>query len=324
MIEADSTFALLDALQRRADRKELETLFTDPDLALMFPALGIPTADGLEMFESFLEAQAGGSFGPDAPPIFEYATDLGTHRDSLERLLVDLKEAEVELTRAAFEETRRLLPIGADLGRPRIVVLPLGYDFRTDGDSLYMDPLAALSLGLDGIRKTWSHEFHHIARFRLTGRNLTLMRPDAGGSSLDMTEVVSDWAAWLEAEGIADCVSNMTQTDVPALREAAKVRSEQMADYQPLLTGALEGIHQNARVSRNSAAPFVELRSALRALAHPIGARMAGTILEVDGKSGLVDCVGKPKRFVTRYSDLASSRGLVGFDADVLRLIVPE
>jgi hypothetical protein len=315
MVDARATLELIDAVRNRWGRDRLIRLFEDRDLALVFPALGLRTELGIELILS--SGTSGRGPDGDAAPLADYLRELVQQRDPLRRLCTELDRAEARLKSSAFQETSALLPEGADLGTPRIVVVPLGYDFRTDRNDLYMDPLAALALGLEGIRKTWAHEFHHIARYRLTGVNLSLMRPDEEAPPSAGTALAQEWATWLEAEGIADCVSNMTETDVPALRSAAAERRRQMEGYGELLAATCARLRGELSRSPPRVDHLLKLRSELRGSAHPVGARVARAVLDEHGRAALAACVGHPAELVRRYEEVAARRGLAVFDPEV-------
>jgi hypothetical protein len=229
----------------------------------------------------------------------------------LAELLRELRAREASLLAEAWARAAEMLPTRLDCGGVRLVVLPIGLDFRTERDTVYMDPIAAVALGLDGIGRILAHELHHIARYRLTGQNLTLMTPDPLDARATVRGVFGEWATWLEAEGIADCVSNVTQIDVRALRGIVEARRRQMADYAGLLSQALKRIRDES-AKRTVALPELELlRGELRSLAHPIGARMAETILSTEGRAALVGCVGRPANFLRQYARHGPAGGAV-------------
>jgi hypothetical protein len=314
VIEADGTLELLRALGDGTEGPQLEALLATSELKLMFPAVGIPPSYGLKYLEAVGRPESRGGLDEPGRQVVSYFEALFEGRARFSTLLDELRSREPELISGAFEGTRQFLPEGGSLGRPRLVFLPIGLDFRTDRETVYMDPLAALLYGPEGVQTTLSHEFHHIARYRLTGENLTLMRPHETHAPTTLPALAREWASWLEAEGIADCVSNVTQGDVPALREVAERRRQQMAGYGGLLE---EG---QTRFRRRDVRTPLErsdgemLRKALLEVAHPIGARVAGGIVDGLGHRALVECVGRPDLFLRRYNSLATSRRWAAFD----------
>jgi hypothetical protein len=321
MIEAEDTLAFVSALQERAPTSRFESLFEKPELSLMFPAVGIPTARGIKLLEAMLDPARGGNFDEEDRMVATYLDELVRERGPFERLLQELREAEAELLRSAFEKTREYLPESCRLGKVRLVFLPIGYDFRTDRETVYIDPLAALQHGLDGIRKTLSHELHHIARYRLTGENITMMREDERKRPRLLPDLFREWVTWLEAEGIADGIWNITDTDIPALRQAAERRRQQMTDYQRLLGEALAQFHSTLTCSAANAPVREAFRRELMTIAHPVGARMAGAIVSDLGPASLVDCVGHPGNFVHRYNEAAKGQRLIEIDQTLLEWV---
>src|SRR5271157_833629 len=305
MIEAEDTLAFVSALEEQAPTSRFESLFQRPELCLMFPAVGIPTAQGIELLEAIRDPARRGDLDEEGRMVAAYLDDLVQNRKPFERLLQDLRGKEAELLRSAFEKTREYLPESCRLGSVRLVFLPIGYDFRTDEETVYIDPLAALQHGLVGIRKTLSHELHHIARYRLTGENITMMRQDEGMRPRLLPDVFRKWSTWLEAEGIADCVWNITDTDIPALRPAVERRRQQMAEYQRFLGDALAQFHTELAGSAADGPVREAFRTELITIVHPVGARMAGAITSGLGRPALVDCVGRPGNFLRRYNEAA-------------------
>ncbi len=310
MIEAHGTLRLVAALEEGAGRSRLEAILAEPGMDLMFPALGISPEDGMKYLEAARDPTAEADLGEVERFFVSYVRELAGSRKQLLSLLHDLNEEELDLTRRAFRRTRAFLPPGCELGAPRLVVLPIMYDFRTDQETVYMDPVAALSLGPEGVCHTLAHELHHVARYRFTGENLTLMRPEQGDRPKSPREVFVEWATWLEAEGIADCASNMIETDVPALRAAAAERRHQMVNYARLLSGVLARFRDLSSQPASSTAELEGVRTQARQLAHPLGARIAGEIMETFGRSSLVECVGRPGTFLTRYNLAVTPKGM--------------
>jgi hypothetical protein len=321
MIEADATLSLLTALSGGASIAELSGLLRRPELKRVFPAMGIPTDRGLQYLEAVLDPPRRERLDEPGRQVVAYVLELVRLRGEFEVLLRKFREVELPLTTAAFAATREFLPDSCDLGEIRFVFLPIGLDFRTDQQSVYMDPLAALQYGLDGIRRTLSHEFHHVARYRWTGVTLTLMRMDEERPPQSTLEILRDWSAWLEAEGIADCVSKATDVEIPALTEALKERRRQLEEYGALLEGALGRLRNALAGEARSEADRVTLRHELLQLAHPVGSQMAERIYANRGRPALVECVGNPALFVRRYSTIAREQGLVEFDDNLLRLL---
>jgi len=299
-------------------------MLTRPDLDRMLPAVGLALPQGIEYLLEVCGGSRRSHLDETGRAVVSYFADLLANLDRLRTLIQELDREGPALVDAAFETAREYLPRGATVGSPRLVVLPLGFDFRTDRETVYMDPLAALSLGRAGIQTTLAHELHHVARFRLTGENLTLMRPDSEIVPSDVRGTFGEWAEWLEAEGIADCASNMTQTDVPALRQAAAERRRQIAEYSGLLTETL-GLFR-AAWSTGTMAPseLSGLRRRARGLAHPVGYGMAREIMTALGPEVLVNCVGRPRAFLMRYNEASGREGKAGIDQSLMETVGPS
>ena len=258
--------------------------------------------------------------GDEDGSVVAYFSDLIDQRANFERLLFDLRARESEVVAGAIARARTLLPPSVRLDEVRLVFVPLGLDFRTDAATVFMDPRAAVDLGLDGVASTLAHELHHVGRYRFSGENLTLMRPHPTGSPREMADLVRRWAAWLEAEGIADAVSNVTETDVPILHAAVERRRRQLREYPTLLQDALREIDRAADyATETDLAGLDAVAGRLLELAHPIGARMAEVVLRAAGRRGLVECVGAPGRFVARYNAAASAAGVPVFGERFMR-----
>ena len=314
MIDADETLALLAALDEGAPAEKLEALMRGTELDRVFPSAGISRAFGLDCLLAVNDDARRLKLDESGKSVVGYLENLVQVRPRFEALLREFRESEADLTASAFETTRRLLPESCSLGRIRLVFLPLGLDFRTERETVYMDPLASVQYGLEGIRRTLSHEFHHVARYRLTGVNLTLMEPSETRRPESLADTFRVWVAWLEMEGIADCVSNATQVEIPSLREGIEERRRQMDQYATLLGGALDSFRAANRGQASNSTALGDLQRSLGGLAHPVGARMAGYILTELGRPSLVECVGHPDRFLQRYNDVAIKKRLVGFD----------
>ncbi len=314
MIEAEDTLTLISALEAGAPKSRIEELLDGPVLRHMFPAVGIPLDLGLRYLEAVRSPARPEGLDETENMVVGYLTELIRSRQQIERLLQELSSNEPTLVAEAFEKTRQLLPRSCGLGDVRLVLLPIAYDFRTDRETVYMDPLAAVQYGPKGIRHSLSHEFHHIARYRLTGENLTLMRPEETPPFRNLLDVVRDWAAWLELEGIADCVSNVTQFEIPALRGGIQARRRQMAGYGELLEGGLAAVRVAEGQGESTSDELNALRMELLSLVHPVGARLAEYILTDLGQTALVESVGHPDLFLQQYNTVARAKGLVPFD----------
>ena len=312
MVEADETLELLTALEERASAPRLKELFERPELRRVFPALGLPTAAALALLEKVVDPDSRHGLDEVGTMLADYVGALVACRREFEKLLVDVRANEEALVNAAFERTRKFLPEPCVRGTIRLVFLPLGYDFKTDLETAYMDPVAAVQLGPNGIERTLAHEFHHIARYRLTGVNPTHMRPEEHPPPDNHRDLFREWARWLETEGIADCVSNLTQTEIPSLRAAIEERRQQMARYEELLDGALGEFRKVG--TRPDGKNLEVLRSHLNRLSHPVGYRMAGHILSELGRPALVSCVGHSDRFLESYNTVARAKGLTAVD----------
>lgn len=322
MVESAEAISLITALDEGADESRLASLLASGELARVFPALGLPTNAGLALLRAV--SRAGPSRG-SADPSDAFVTYLRRLRaigPELDAILDDLRSHEPRILATAWERARELLPAHFRTPEVRLVFLPLGLDFRTDRETVYMDPVAAVSLGLDGIQTILAHELHHVGRYRLTGENLTLMSPDPLPGITNASEVFRNWSSWLEAEGVADCVSNMTQTDFPLLHAAVETRRQQMAGYAALLESAQQRIGAAAHSPPAALADLEQLRSDLLKLAHPVGARLAEAVLRRFGRPGLIECVGRPEKFLQRYNDVASAEHLLEIDGDLIQGLV--
>jgi hypothetical protein len=320
VIEAEETLRFVRALAAH-DREATDTAAAAPLLARAWSSLGIP-ADALRAaLRAITHRESSDRTDAEVREVAAYFARLADARVEIERFVDSFRADEWAITHEAFSRTRAFLPTGATLGEVRFVIVPLGLDFRTEGQSAYVDPLAGAALGAGGVRTTLAHEFHHIARFRLTGEDLTLMRPEPTLPAPDAASVARYWATWLEAEGIADCVSNVTDTDVPALRSIVDLRRRQMADYETLLRGALDAFR--AADTDADTTRWVRVKRELLPIAHPVGARMAQEILAGAGRGALVDCVGRPAAFVRQYNEVAIARRRVTFDDRFLSARAP-
>ncbi len=300
-------------LRDRGSRSSLTALLEHPDLRRIFPAVGIARSQGLRGLEAVRSSDPGLAHGATETQVAAYFRALLASEDRLRELVEYLQSHEAELTGAAFERTRRLLPEQCMLGTVRFAILPLAYDFRTDRESVFMDPLAALAYGPAGIERTLSLELHHVGRYRLTGVNLTLMEPDEEPEPDAPSDVFRSWAAWLEAEGIADCVASAVDEDIPALHAGIERRRQQLAQYRSLLTEVLDRFRQ---ADRRNAADRSELRvlsQELLDLAHPVGAGLAGRILSKLGPTALTACVGQPELFLRSSDRVAPASGASPF-----------
>ncbi|HEV2316507.1 MAG TPA: DUF5700 domain-containing putative Zn-dependent protease [Thermoplasmata archaeon] len=302
---------LLRAVGAGAAATEIRATLEHPDLVAAAVGLGLTPEDLLQGFTHDLDSPV-----PNATvrPIAAYCGELLRHRSEIESLAEVLEHSGPGMVRESLVRTTRWLPTGVEPGEIRLVLVPLGFDFRTDRGTVYLDPLSALEYGTEGIRDTLSHELHHVARYRLTGEELTLMRPDAVSVPDDLAGTLREWASWLEAEGIADCVWSMTQLETTALREAARVRRDQEERFGSILRGVFDGLRSHPADADRSALP--ELRANLRQLAHPVGHAMAMTIERELGHDTLIGCVGRPRRFVEEYNHAASRTSRVRFEVD--------
>lgn len=310
MADSDDLIALLDALRDGASAEEFGRIVARPDLGRALRSVGVPPVETPGWLEAAARPEGRGTFSPEGTEVIEYFRALRAARPEIDEILRALVTDETDLVRSAFERTRPWLPPGTELGEVRLVLVPLGFDFRTDRETVYIDPLAAVALGRRGTRATLSHELHHVARYRRTGENLTLMRPEEDPVPETRMGLAAEWARWLEAEGIADAVSNVTQTPVEPLRRAAEQRRQQMDEYASLFRGATAHL----RDTPDGALGWEALRRELHGLAHPVGARMAEAIAADLGREALVDCVGRPVEFVRAFEEVARRRAMADLD----------
>jgi Putative zinc dependent peptidase (DUF5700) len=323
MIDAGDTLALLEAIEPGVEGRDLEALVRRPELARMFPAVGISTRRGLGYLRAAGSPTACTGLGEAGRQVVEYFGELRSRSAEFRALAADMAAQESAIVADAWSRTATLLP---DSQRPpglRFVFLPIGLDFRTERETVYMDPLAALGLGPEGIRATLAHELHHVGRYRLTGENLTLMSPEPALPPGDIRAVFREWATWLEAEGIADCVSNITETAAPILHRVAEMRRQQMRDFDQLLPPLLARIRRASRRTEPARADLRRLRRDLRWLAHPLGARIAGAVLSSSGRPALIECVGQPKLLLQRYNDVAGGGRPARFDPETILWLDP-
>lgn len=318
MFDAGPITRLLEALAEGDGPLRVERVLEDPDLALMFPAVGVANSMGLGVLTAVKRSSSPEKFSEEERTVFAYFSDLAHGRTAIERLCRDLAAQETRLISSAFTRTREWLPSSLARREVRVVPLPLGYDFRTDGSTLYMDPLAALEMGTEGICETWAHELHHIARYWLTGVNLTLMRPEARTPPASCREAAREGFTWMEAEGIADCVSSIVQSKAPLLRAAVEQRREQLAHFEDLFRPIADRLVRAAGGTEASGSEAEALGSGMMRYAHPLGFRMADAIRSSFGGPELISCVGEPLRFAMRYGEAAARLGLPRLDSHVL------
>jgi hypothetical protein len=304
-VEAEATSRLIEELRDGADRQRLSVVLKEPELALIFPSLGMPVQQGIEVLHAACAAPGPGARDPTDDWIGSYVRALREVKDPLDQLLTELRDRKLDVLVSAFQRTREYLPVGCEIGSPRLVMLPLGYDSRTDGETIYMDPVASVRLGVDGMIHALSHELHHVARYRLTGENLTLMHPGDQAKPGSAHELLLQWIKWLEAEGVADCASNMIDENIAELAAAREARRQQMVDYARLLAGMIDTIRDSG--SSAGGRNLEEIAAESRGIAHPVGARMGERIEREFGRSALVDCVGRPGMFLRRFEAVARS-----------------
>lgn len=307
MIESDAVESLISTLNGSPNSQTLDALFSTGDLSRVFPALGIPQSLGMMCLQAVVDRQIPESLGEPGRQICDYLSAYRQIGVDFERFVRSFREHESEIVESAWDRAAELLPASAGPASVKLVLLPLGMDFRTERETVYIDPLAALALGLDGVESTLSHELHHVGRYLATGQNLTLMAPEPLDVGHGVPGIFRNWSVWLEAEGIADCVSNVTQTDVPPLHAAVSRRRREMDEHPLLLRQSLDQLSKAQARAPVTPEDLLELRNRLRNLAHPVGARMAEAIQSKLGRSALVDCVGRPAEFVLKYNQVARS-----------------
>jgi Putative zinc dependent peptidase (DUF5700) len=315
MFEPTPTLALLDAIENKSSNVDLEALLQGPELSLMFPAVGISNARGVEYLADFRDGKLPPEQDPAASVVASYLADLLDRADEFREIAEVLRTAGPSLYEAALDQTLEYLPPHFEMGNPRIIFLPIGYDFRADRESVYLDPLTALMVGKLGVRDGLIHELHHVGRYRLTCENLSLMRPDPRGPPTDPLTALRRWVSWLELEGVADCAWSMTRSEAPLYQSARVERLRQFDEYDRIIRDAMLPIAgPNQTSAANAPAQFFD---GLRELAHPVGHRIASEILNDAGRPGLVECVGHPALFLSRYNEIASRKGLVTFPSEL-------
>ncbi len=247
-----------------------------------------------------------------------YLSHLKSLEPGVTESFVRLKTAFPKIRERSAERAQSLLPSRVRLERARVVFVPLDYDAMVDRTTVYFDPLLALMVGEDGVARILSYEFHHIGRFLLTGENVSGMNPKLDPRHLTWTGLVRFWASILEMEGIADLVFDVKDLQLPIYRPMMARRERVTSSYGQHLRRA-ERILLNRPVSSRA-----ERRAIGRAVqvvlrdGHPLGKRMAETILVEFGKRRLIQSVGRPERFFRAYQDAAAQSGLFQFSEELL------
>ena len=271
--DATATLHLLQLVESNPSSDQLDVLLSLPDLQSMLRAFRLSKEKLIPWLRAVKGASVLGSQDETGRFVKDYFGELLRHREEIQALAVQLGEQCSAILEDAFTSTRAYLPNGSSMGDVRLVLLPLAYDYRTDRETIYMDPLSSLTYGTDGIRGTLAHELHHSREVpnHTRGPYSYEARRSAGASGRPGD--AREWAAWM-SPGVADCVSNMGQFDHPFLREAVRARRDQERNYTSILTRIFEGLPPcNRPVTPGE---LVQLRETLKELAHPCRARSRG------------------------------------------------
>jgi hypothetical protein len=244
--------------------------------------------------------------------------------EELRAILARFKKEEPQILDAAFRRTRDYLPREASLPEATVVFLPIGYDSRVDGSSIYFDPVMAVMIGREGVTQLLSHELHHVSRFEMTGEVISGMGMVLDPWLADPNGLVRLWAALLEMEGIADCVFDLSELKLPTHRQMIAARERVYRAYAYHLKTVQKALLQGGHGAAGPSTQHVNLAPRVLEHVHPIGARLAREIQDGLGRADLVECVGKPGLFLRRYQQVARSKGLFQFDPSLLARLPPN
>ncbi|MEM7201656.1 MAG: DUF5700 domain-containing putative Zn-dependent protease [Planctomycetota bacterium] len=229
-------------------------------------------------------------------------------RDELQRFARELQDR--DLIAEVLADTAAWLPANTLQWTtpPDISFVILEPDAR-GYERVVMDLCLALDLG-DALGPTLAHESHHVLRNQLSLVDV----PEGDFPERDLVASLDN----LQAEGVADQIdkadylgkddwgSSPLQRILAAMnlryRKAYAQADETLAAMDRLLAAWLADPSGAAEVGS-------ELRSLLVLGGHPVGFRMANTVLEAFGRERLAANVGDPFAFVADYSDAAAQLG---------------
>lgn len=303
--------ALLDYLGGRLSSRREASFSSDPAFRPMLEQFGIKPARASVVLNSARVANLRRHLSPPEAAFSTYLSEMQESAAMLRDLLRMLNEEQDDITRRAFQRTKRLLPAQARVDEATVVFLPMRYDARVDFTTVYLDPMLALLVGQAGVTKMLAHELHHIGRYALTRENLGGISADP--KLTDLPSTLRYWVSLLELEGIADCVFDLTEFDLPVHRKMIEQRSNVRQHYGRFLAKIEVALLQLPPSSGRPRPPSASVQALIRSHVHPLGRRLAEAILSGLGRARLAACVGDPTEFVNSYQEVARSRGAFEF-----------
>lgn len=305
--------ALLDFLAGRLSSEKDSSFASDPALGPMFKQLGIRSTRASLVLNSARNANLRRQLSPTEAAFSEYLSAMREGAAMLRDLMRALVEEQDDLTHRAFARTKKFLPSHVRVDDATVVLLPMGYDARVDYTTVYLDPMLALLVGQAGVSKLLSHEFHHLGRYAITGENLSGMSTRAESKLTDLPSTLRHWISLLELEGIADCVFDMTEFDLPVHRKMIAERNRVRQRYGRFLAKIEVALLRVPPTSGRPRSRSPAVQTLLRSHVHPLGRRLAETVLTGLGRARLVECVGNPPEFLNSYQEVARKQGAFQF-----------
>jgi len=278
-----------------------------------FPAMlrvfGVPSSRGTNCIRAVQKGLPLEGGTENERSLVRYLVRLWTSRTELRPFLSELARSQSELLTPAADQAEEYLPRKGLVQHARIVLLPLKYDARVDASTVYLDPLLALRVGRDGVRRLLAHELHHVARYALTRQNLSGMPSPRRRLPVRWERRVRLWVSYMEMEGIADRVFDLTTFRLAVHRrmraERARITRRAPAELQRCQNIFLRAKRRGSVGRRSpevrSEEPFSEV--------HPLGAYMAGRIQEAVGTAELARLVGRPGAFIRAYQLASADSG---------------
>lgn len=308
-LHTEPIFTLLDFMDLKVYPFESSEGIFDFPLDQMFQQFHIPPAQVGDCIKCAVEKTRDHSgLSKDCTELLNYIENIKNRQKELELFFTLLRKQEESIRAEAISRAKAYLPEGVSFEKLNVYFIPLPYNANADHRGVYLDPIFAMDIGLDGLKAVIAHEAHHIGR-----NSITKERLEFDDSPLDKLayRFVS-----LECEGVANLVSEATE--IPEMRKVALFRTRIMGEFEKhldlLQEVFLNLLHEN--ITPREARILMNKSWFTTAHLAPIGIAMASKIEQTFGRAQLIETVGDTVAFLEAYQRVAHERAYYLLEED--------
>ncbi|OAA29432.1 hypothetical protein AT15_01795 [Kosmotoga arenicorallina S304] len=248
----------------------------------------------------------------DASELVSYIESLKEKEREILSFAAEILPEEETIWNEVIERAREYLPENASFESFELFFTPMPRNARITPRSAYCDPLFALEVGKEGLISLCSHLAHHI------GRGSIAKEFDFNPDSIN--DLIVEKFVFLEAEGIANCVSDAR--NLPTMNKLKEFRDkieDEFSGYLDILQELYLGYHRGEY--KGNLESLKEKAWLLNSFIVPAGCRMAFEIEKAFGREALVKTVGKPLEFLKLYQKAAEENNLFLFEEETFEYL---